>query len=198
MAMPWRCQSARGGDDFLESPGSLRGPIISNSDLFGDAQTLSGTAVGGNDSLYGAVAAEGSISRLFGDGFELLDNARGGNDLLTSRTHRSDIMVGDAFVVSPEAVTGSDIFAFAPGNGRDMIVDFEQGKDRIAFDGFRSLPAFPGTGIDNFEALASRIVEQSDGSLLILDVFGPSGASSDNSVLVVGVFGLSVADFVFI
>jgi hypothetical protein len=190
-------ERARGVDDLLQSPGSLHNPTISMSDLFGDAQTLSGSAVGGDDSLYGAVAAEGSSSRLLGDGFELLEDARGGNDQLTSRSHRSEIMVGDAFVVGPRATTGNDLFVFAPGNGRDLILEFEQGKDRIAFDGFRSLSAFPGTGIDNFETLALRIIEQSDGSLLILDVVGAPDASDDNSVLVVGVFGLNENDFIF-
>jgi hypothetical protein len=37
--------------------------------------------------------------------------------------------VGRAYDVGPDAVTGGDTFVFTPWNGRDIIHDFEPGKD---------------------------------------------------------------------
>ena len=178
---------ARGGDDVLDAPGPIGARTAASSDLFGDAYTLSDRAEGGDDTLGGAVGFEGSTARLFGDGFELLDRAEGGGDRLVSRGFAEDEMWGDAFSVGPFATTGEDVFAFGPANGRDIIHDFEQGKDRI------DLTAFAAAGIGGFEALAPRIVEQSDGSLIILDVAGFTG----NSVVVAGAFGLGADDFLF-
>ena len=177
---------ARGGDDVLTAPGPVGARAVSNSDLFGDARTLSDRAEGGNDTLVGSSGFEGSTARLHGDGYELLDRAEGGDDRLVSG-FAPDEMWGDAFLVGPDARTGSDVFVFAPANDRDLIHDFEQGKDRI------DLAAFAGVGIDSFEALAPRILEQADGSLVILDVAGFTG----NSVVVAGAFGLGADDFLF-
>jgi hypothetical protein len=177
----------RGGDDVLDAPPPIGTRSASTSDLFGDAHTLSDRAEGGDDTLSGAIGFAGSTARLFGDSYELLDRAQGGDDQLVSRGSAPDEMWGDSSSVGPHATTGCDIFVFAPGNGRDLIHDFEQGKDRI------DLTAFAGAGIDDFGALAPRILEQADGSLVILDV----GSSGGNSVVVAGAFGLGADDFLF-
>ena len=181
---------ARGGDDVLYAPVPIGARTISISDLFGDAHTLSARAEGGNDTLVGSSGFLGSTARLHGDGYELLDRAEGGDDRLVSG-FAPDEMWGDAFLVGPDARTGGDVFVFAPANDRDLIHDFEQGEDRI------DLTAFAGVGIGDFEALAPRIVEQADGSLVILDVAGFPGSSVGNSVVVAGAFGLGADDFLF-
>lgn len=178
----------RGGDDALIPPSPVATRSGTISDVFGDARTLSDRAEGGDDTLNGAVGFTGSTARLYGDGYELLDRAEGGDDRLVSRGFSEDEMWGDAYSVGPHAETGSDVFVFAPSNGRDLIHDFEQGKDRI------DLTAFAEAGIGGFEALAPRIVEQSDGSLIILDV---AEFSAGNSVVVAGAFGLGAGDFLF-
>lgn len=177
---------AQGGDDALQAPGAVGTRTASVSDLFGDAYTLSDRAVGGDDTLVGASGFTGTTARLYGDGYVLLDRAEGGNDRLVS-SFSPEEMWGDAYLAGPNTETGSDVFVFAPGNDRDLIHDFEQGKDRI------DLTAFAGAGIDNFEALAPRILEQADGSLVILDV----GNLTGSSVVVAGAFGLGAQDFLF-
>lgn len=180
---------AQGGDDVLDAPVSPFARTSTSSDLFGDAYTLSDRAEGGDDTLVGSSGYLGSTARLYGDGYELLDRAEGGDDRLVSGS-APDEMWGDAYLVSPDVVTGSDVFVFAPANDRDLIHDFERGKDRI------DLTAFAEAGIGNFEALAPRIVEQADGSLVILDDARFRG-SAGNSVVVAGAFGLGADDFLF-
>jgi Ca2+-binding RTX toxin-like protein len=83
-----------------------------NDLLFGDD---------GNDKLYGGTGSDS----LFGGA---------GNDSLTAGSDGSwleggvgrDLLVGGA---------GQDVFIFAAGSGRDMVVDFEVGVDRLVLDG---------------------------------------------------------------
>jgi hypothetical protein len=177
----------RGGDDFLSAPSSLANAPAATSDLHGDAYVLRGRAVGGDDTLIGGKGDGASVARLFGDGHDLLGHAVGGDDRLESFGYATDEMWGDAYTVGPNATTGHDTFVFAPGNGRDIIHDFEQGKDLI------DLSAFAPAGITDFDVLSARIVEQPDGTLVILDVDGLLG----NSVVVAGVTGLAAGDFIF-
>jgi hypothetical protein len=178
---------ATGGDDLLGAPGNIGARTGTETEAFGDARILADRAQGGDDTLDGALGFAGSTARLFGDGYELRDRAAGGDDRLVSRGPNTDEMWGDAFTVGPDATTGNDVFVFRVANGRDIIHDFEAGKDRI------DLTAYAGAGIADFGALSPRLVEQGDGTLVILDV---AGASAGNSVLVVGAFGLTAADFV--
>ena len=88
---------------------------------------------------------------VYGDAGAMDGDSRGGNDTLISGTG-TDHMRGDALfindvVASPTAptgsvVTGTDTFAFAPGNGADFVYDLRQGDhDRIDVSawGFQSL-----------------------------------------------------------
>jgi hypothetical protein len=177
---------ARGGDDDLQAGG---GPFIRTSAenvLYGDAYRMSDRTEGGDDTLTGSNGYLGSTSRLFGDAYVMTDRAEGGDDRLVSGA-RDDEMWGDAYTVSGRAEGGDDVFVFAPGNGRDIIHDFEPGKDRI------DLSAFGGYGVDNFADIAPQTFEQSDGTLIVLDF----GDLSSNSVVVAGVFGLGDDDFLF-
>jgi hypothetical protein len=176
-----------GGDDRMEAPAPPFTRTAASSDLFGDARTLSGRAEGGDDTLGGAIGYEGSTARLYGDGFALRDQAQGGDDRLVSRGYADDEMWGDAYEVGPQARTGADTFVFALGNGRDIIHDFERGQDLI------DLSAFAGFGVTDMDSLSWRLLEQADGTLLILDAGGIGG----NSVLVAGVTGLQAEDFLF-
>jgi hypothetical protein len=176
---------ARGGDDVLDAPSPAATRTAATSFLYGDAGLLMGRAQGGDDTLSGAVGFEGSTARLYGDGFALLDESQGGNDRLVSRSTRNDEMWGDAYSVAEGAGTGRDTFVFGVSVGRDQINDFRQGEDLI------DLTAFSGSGIGSFQALAPRIIEQADGTLITLDIDGGVG----NSVFVAGVTGLGAADF---
>jgi hypothetical protein len=175
---------SRGGDDALTAPGAVATRTAATSELFGDAFTLDDRASGGDDLLVGALGFAGSTAKLYGDGFELLDGAEGGNDRLVSPGSNADEMWGDAYLVAPGALTGADTFAFIFLNGRDIIHDFEPGKDVI------DLTAFAPLGLTTFEAVEGRTIVQPDGTLLVLDFDGSFG----NSVLLAGVQGLSAGD----
>ena len=84
---------------------------------------MSGTTVGGNDTLNGG----DEFDALFGDARFMSDAAVGGNDTLTGGAGDDDLY-GDG-IRSDNAVGGADVFVFAPGSGLDTIFDFEQGKD---------------------------------------------------------------------
>ena len=51
--------------------------------LYGDADSMSGNAQGGNDTLIGGIA--GTSDTLIGDACQMLGNAMAGNDVLISR-----------------------------------------------------------------------------------------------------------------
>jgi len=67
--------------------------------LYGDATSLSGHAVGGNDTLTGGAGGDGvafTYNELFGDAYQLYSSARGGNDLLTGGADAENHLYGDA------------------------------------------------------------------------------------------------------
>jgi hypothetical protein len=171
---------ARGGDDVVTPTGENR---YGTSLGYGDGETMSGYAVGGNDIVTAAVAygdarsltdhAQGGddllqgnliypffYSTLYGDGAELLGHARGGDDTLVGTTFMIDSMWGDAATIAATATTGADLFIIHPDGGRDSIMDFEPGKDRIELDGF----SFTG-----FADLASHFETTTDGVLITFD-----------------------------
>ena len=87
-------------------------------------------------------------------------------------------LFGDAAVIGADATGGFDRFVFRPGDGRDTIGDFEQGKDlidvrRLSFDSFAELTI------------------TDDGSDSVVQLGGV------NQVTVLGVTGLAAADFLF-
>ncbi|WP_417517094.1 hypothetical protein [Minwuia sp.] len=110
------------GDDALSGadPDELSNGADNVSGLAG-ADTLDG--LGGDDRLYG------------GDGNDLLSGGAGtdlvyggaDDDTLNGGTGRHDKLTGGA---------GSDLFAFNPGDGADIIRDFTTGEDRIDLSAF--------------------------------------------------------------
>jgi serralysin len=195
---------ARGGNDSITFTG---GNFIQ---AYGDAETLSGHSRGGNDSitvsnggnpasltaiLYGdgslsgkarggddTVAGSGNAASntLYGDG-SLSDKAHGGDDILISGAGVPDLMWGDGEIVGPDATTGSDRFVFTPGNGADVIGDFERGKDDI------DLTAFATAGIHGLDDLVFTQAETET----VIDL------GDGNSVTLLGVTALCEKDFLF-
>jgi hypothetical protein len=90
-------------------------------------------------------------------------------------------MWGDGEKLGRDVKTGSDRFVFTPGNGADVIGDFERGQDDI------DLTAFATAGIHDFDDLT--LVPATTGTMIDFD--------GDNSVTVLGVTVLSYGDFVF-
>jgi hypothetical protein len=178
---------AQGGDDVLQAGyrSGVRGR--STSKVYGDAETLRDRSEGGDDVLIG-FDYPFTDSRLYGDGKALLDKSKGGDDTLISGERSRDDMWGDAVCVSSKAHTGADTFKFNLNNGRDIIHDFEIGKDTLDFSGFAPY------GLDDFESLSSRLIHQADGTLIILDY---DGLAYSSSVLLVGVQNLSASDVIF-
>jgi serralysin len=121
--------------DRLDFVGLAGAATSGNDELFGTAGNDSISALGGNDFLYGF------------DGTDTLDGGAG-NDVLVGGLGR-DALRGGA---------GADIFQFdqaadsTPGAGRDAILDFQQGSDRIDLSGvgfnwsFIGSMAFTGAG----------------------------------------------------
>ncbi|MGD9510970.1 MAG: hypothetical protein AB7X49_20735, partial [Geminicoccaceae bacterium] len=73
--------------------------------LFGDAGTLSGSARGGNDTI-DAKSIAGGLT-VYGDGYTLADRALGGND--TIRTHGAVQLYGDGYQLGSSARGGNDV-----------------------------------------------------------------------------------------
>jgi Ca2+-binding RTX toxin-like protein len=115
--------TSRGGADQLY--GGSGGDVI-----FGDARILDGSTVGGNDVLRGRAGND----ELFGDAADLLGRSRGGNDDLYSGTG-DDRLWGDGRL-GPDARGGNDVFHFAGSFGNDTILDYQDGKDRLMFEGY--------------------------------------------------------------
>jgi hypothetical protein len=178
---------AQGGDDILMAISRSGARAAASNDVYGDAETLRDRSQGGDDVLSG-VDYPFAFSRLFGDGRTLLDKAIAGDDTLISGGRNSaDEMWGDAAHLGPDVTTGADTFVFQLNNGRDIIHDFEPGKDSL------DLSAFASFGLHDFEALSGWLLHQPDGTLVILDFDGTMG----NSVFLAGVQDLSACDVLF-
>jgi hypothetical protein len=188
--------STQGGNDTLTGGNNSGSGTVTNT-LRGDASTMSGSAQGGNDILKGGDnSGSGSVSNeLVGDAEFMLNSAQGGNDRLISGTNARDQMWGDAKIIngviaSPTAptgtvTTGSDTYVFAPGNGRDSIMDFRQSDhDKIDVSAF---------GFADFAALSLAI---SDNGVNTLINFG-----GGNGVVLVGFADsslLTAGDFILV
>jgi Ca2+-binding RTX toxin-like protein len=126
--------NALGGNDHLEGGDD-------GDTLFGDGESLDSNGPGnitrgGDDLLEGGAGPD----ILFGDAREML-NACGGNDYLDGGTG-DDFFFGDAYLMSGNSRGGNDTFGFSHGPagspdqtfGHDIVGDFHQGEDRLAFD----------------------------------------------------------------
>jgi serralysin len=173
---------AKGGNDTVVGGSSDQYDAGVRNILYGDG-SLSDKAMGGDDTVIGGSSTlryDSARNTLYGDG-SLSDTAKGGNDVLISGTGAPDQMWGDGEKLGLDVKTGSDRFVFAPGNGVDVIGDFESGKDDI------DLTAFGNAGIHSFDDLTLALTDMGT----VID-FG-----SDNSVTVLGVTALSETDLIF-
>lgn len=116
--------SARGGNDQLTCVGAGGGGSSQSigvlavrppgAGLYGDAATtMSGSSIGGNDTLNAAVGS--TASHLFGDARALTDSARGGNDALAGGS-AADVLAGDAQTLSGATMGGADRLSGNGGN----------------------------------------------------------------------------------
>ena len=133
---------AGGGDNFVNATGG-------DDRVFGEESTnvLNGGA--GNDLLNGGVSedalgdvlngGEGADTLLGESGNDVL-NGDSGNDLLVGGSgidainggYGDDLLFGGAGNDGLFGDEGHDTFAFTPGEGADIIFDFEPGEDAIA------------------------------------------------------------------
>ncbi|MGC2855002.1 calcium-binding protein [Novispirillum sp. DQ9] len=164
-----------GGDDDLFGG-------LGNDDLYGD---------GGNDALYG----EGDDDRLYGeDGADVLHGGAGndrldggeGSDKLFGGAG-NDILMGGAGDNALTGGAGYDIFVIGETDGfqRNVIADFERGRDRI------DLTAHGISDIATIRALAQ---DTAHGVLIKTDGHGCYGAN----LLIMGqtAASLSASDFI--
>lgn len=157
---------AMGGDDFLHSKSG-------GSELYGDALGMYDTAKGGNDVLSGSSGRD----MLVGEAWYLLDKTMAGDDVLLGGKG-NDLLYGDAISVDTTVVLGADRFVFGGASGKDVIGDFERGKDVI------DVRALGYTGLGQFAL-------DEVGSDSIVHFRGA------NQVTVLGVTGLAATDFLF-
>lgn len=96
---------------------TLVGGNLAHNYLYGDAATLTGNAAGGNDSLTGGIGAD---NHLYGDAASVTGDALLGNDTLTGATGASNVMAGDASNItrsSNVAASGDDTLIGGSGTG---------------------------------------------------------------------------------
>ncbi len=127
-----------GGDDTVT--GGLGDDIIYGSEgddlLRGDANTRNpqSNQAGGDDVIYGGngndrIGGKAGNDSLFGEAGDDLLYGDAGDDLLHGGAG-NDILFGD-----DNRSSGVDTFVLAMGEGTDMIMDFEAGKDMIGLMG---------------------------------------------------------------
>ncbi|MER8518727.1 hypothetical protein NKH56_04825 [Mesorhizobium sp. M1076] len=115
---------ALGGDDVAVLHGT-------HNLGYGDAVTMLGSAVGGNDTLTGGdkSAFPDVLNELYGDAFAMSESATGGNDILTGGQNSEsgqvrNFLCGDALQMSGSALGGNDtLYAGSAAPGCTVIND---------------------------------------------------------------------------
>lgn len=117
--------TAHGGIDNLSGGNG-------NDVLYGDAMTMTGTSVGAGDTLYG----NDGDDILYGDGAIMAVGVVGGDDRIDGGAG-NDVLIGGGGHDTLIGGAGADHFVFAPGSGKDDILDFSSAEgDRIDLSGF--------------------------------------------------------------
>jgi hypothetical protein len=112
--------SQRGGNDRLYGG---NGETVWNT-LYGDADTMLDTSIGGGDMLFGGGA--GARNYLYGDAEYMRDAAQGGNDKLTGGDGANfNYLVGDGVYMTAGSVRGGD----------DVLVGGDNTANRLHGDG---------------------------------------------------------------
>ena len=174
------------GDDFVVLEYAPFQPIPSSS---GGGNRFNSGA--GKDYILGAT---GNDTLNSGDGNDIIQSGFGndsvvggkGNDLLFGEAgmdkiegrQGNDIVIGGADRDILDGGGGKDLFVFAPGGAQDVVVDFEDGLDRIVISGI----ATDFDGLSLFQGVSGVQVSFSDSSFMLANVL-----ASD----------LSAADFIF-
>jgi Ca2+-binding RTX toxin-like protein len=100
--------------------------------ICGDAMTMTGTSIGGGDTLYG----NDGDDVLYGDGAIMAAGVAGGDDRIDGGAG-NDVLIGGGGHDILIGGAGADHFVFAPGSGKDDILDFSSAQgDRIDLSGF--------------------------------------------------------------
>ena len=125
-------------------------------------------AADGADTLYGGVGAD----TLIGGG--AADDLFGGNqaDTLLGGTGADDLQ-GGAGNDRLTGESGADDFLFAPGSGRDVIIDFADGSDQLEISGF-------GVDFDEFEELIEVAFQAGDN----VEIFIPNPTSGTTTIVI--------------
>lgn len=121
---------------------------------------------------------------LNGNGANNLIDGGGGNDTIRGRNGRDTLLggAGDDRLIGGAA---ADLFVFAPGGGRDRVIDFQDDFDRIDLSGYAAL------GVDGIEDLTIR--SNAAATFIRLDF----DASVEIRLLGIAAGQLTEADFVF-
>ncbi len=161
-----------------------------------DFVSLNGAATSKNDVLHGT-AGNDSIDGLAGNdviyGYDGVDTLKGGtgNDVLIGGRGRDTLSGGagaDRFVYE-------DVLDSTPGNGRDAILDFEKGVDRIDLSGMDSVWQFLGAGKFTGESFQLRSTKAFGSTFIEGDINGDKVA--DFQIEVAGIHNLVTSDFIF-
>lgn len=168
------------GDAFYELTGSAIGGndtltggsgALATNDLFGDTQILSGNAEGGDDVITGGVGAK--YNAVVGEANFQFDSSIGGNDTITGGEDAAlNLLVGDSFWMYDSSAGGDDVIR--GGDGAQ--------ENRLYGDAFELHDAVTG---------GSDILYAGDdvtgGNLLIGDAYSmDAGATGGNDTLVSG------------
>lgn len=202
---------AHGGNDQVTGSGGHGSP----ASLYGDAETMSGHSMGGDDTITGVT---GAPEQMIGDASLLTNNAHGGDDLLIAGANTVpnvpqggvNAMYGDGLTLSGHAHGGNDTLVSGQGStdlmwGDAATVgpDATTGADRFVFapaNGHDQIMDFQlgkdiielaGFGFTGFQDLASHFQATPDGVLISFD--------ANDDILVHGVTPsqLTSSDFVF-
>lgn len=121
---------AQGADDVVDQEGGTRFLIV-----VGDADALTGHAVGGNDT----VTADARFAEALGDAFTITDHARGGDDVVTADSPGSNFAIGDAETISGHGSGGNDrVFTGEGASIGDALLITDHGRggdDTISISG---------------------------------------------------------------
>jgi serralysin len=178
-----------GGDDRLVGNGRLWDDVGAWRTVVGGFNlggTMAGRARGGDDILIGG-------GLLSGDAMQMVDQARG-DDTLIGATG-SDQLFGDANPYLPgsdlaRVTRGADRFVLSPGSGRDIVGDFEHGRDKIDLGTY--------WGIDGFADIRGHAAQV--GMDTVIDLGAAAGGAAGRDVLTlaeVRLAGLDAGDFLF-
>jgi serralysin len=117
---PLLTDTSSGGDDYVTGNGG-------DDFVLGDAEQLADSAVGGEDEVRGSIGDD----EVYGDAVNLLESAQGGDDQVYGGGG-DDRLWGDGNLFD-DAQGGNDVFNFAGVFDDDVVFDFRQGEDQLAF-----------------------------------------------------------------